>query len=535
MNWSKTHLPCPDTEGCGSSDGAAISKDDGSIHCFACGQHFKGDRNRSTIDPLPSVVAPPPPLPSGTYADIEGRGISKTTCELYHYQQGTYQGRPAHFAQVKGQDGENCAVHIRILKKEIRWKGSPRGAQLFGQHIGTGSHLVITEGELDAMSVHEAYRGQPDAPVVVSITSGVSACIGNLEANLTFINQFDRVTIFFDSDEPGRQWAAKAAALIGAKTRIVSGFGFDDANDAWINGTGLDIRDAIAAARIEAPIAVALGIDLLPNITSPKLISRGLDLAWDGWNTATQGLRPGELWLIAGGTGLGKSTITRSMALHLASNGTKVAYFGLEETQETTFERMLSEQLGVPLHEWSGELRHQFNDQISEAANKFGLNIHLCSDLGEDALDTFAAFVRGVEHLVVNEGCRVVFLDHFSWLADDIALNVDQRRAIDKAIKDLKELAMKFNFTFVVVSHLSRGSNLSKSHEEGAEPRLSDLRGSHSLAQVPDYIVMIQRDPETSNKTICHLKKNRVQRKLGKMCELELTPAGQFHEVEVMA
>ena len=205
MNWAKTHLPCPDKEGCGSSDAAAISKDDGSIHCFACGQHFKGDRNRSTIDPLPSVVAPPAPLPCGTYAAIPDRDITKTTCELYHYQQGTYQGKPAHLAQVKSQDGENCAVHIRILPKTIRWMGNPRGAQLFGQHIGTGSHLVITEGELDAMSVHEAYRGQPDAPVVVSVTSGVNACLKNLEANLTFINQFDRVTIFFDSDEPDRK------------------------------------------------------------------------------------------------------------------------------------------------------------------------------------------------------------------------------------------------------------------------------------------------------------------------------------------
>ena len=49
-NWTKTHLPCPDKEGCGSSDGAAISADDGSIYCFSCGQRFMNRDNKP--DPL---------------------------------------------------------------------------------------------------------------------------------------------------------------------------------------------------------------------------------------------------------------------------------------------------------------------------------------------------------------------------------------------------------------------------------------------------------------------------------------------------
>ena len=105
------------------------------------------------------------------------------------------------------------------------------------------------------------------------------------------------------------------------------------------------------------------------------------------------------------------------------------------------------------------------------------------------------SFVSTVKHYVLNEECRVVFLDHFSLLADGIALNVDQRRAIDKAIKELKELAMELDFTFVVVCHLSRAQGMAQSHEEGGEPKLSELRGSHSLAQIPDYIWMLARNP----------------------------------------
>ena len=88
--------------------------------------------------------------------------------------------------------------------------------------------------------------------------------------------------------------------------------------------------------------------DLLEAVLNPEE-DRGIDLPWAGWNTATEGYKPGELWLIAGGTGIGKSLFTRSMALDLASKGTKVAYIGLEEKASTTLERMLSEKLGVSL------------------------------------------------------------------------------------------------------------------------------------------------------------------------------------------
>ena len=148
-------------------------------------------------------------------------------------------------------------------------------------------------------------------------------------------------------------------------------------------------------------------------------------------------------------------------------------------------------------------------------------------------------FLTVVKHFVLSEECRVVFLDHFSLLADGFALNVDQRRAIDKLIKELKTLAMELNFTFVVVSHLSRGSNSSTSHEQGGEPQLNELRGSHSLAQIPDYIWMLQRNPQdqdNSNITICHLKKNRVTGEVGAKSTLEYNPRTcRFSEAEVTA
>ena len=416
---------------------------------------------RSRVDDAATQLASP--LPSGMFEELSDRAIGQSTCRLYDYQVTLLHGQPAHLAQIKGQDGRTVATHIRMLPKKISWKGSPKGTQLFGQHIGSGSHLIITEGEIDAMSVHEAYCARTKGVVAVSITSGVNACLNNLKANLKYINSFDRVTVFFDADDVGQEWAAKAVELIGPKARLVTGLGYKDANEAWVVRDGDAIRRAIDNAGKHTPEGVVQAVDLLDAVLNPEQ-DRGLDLPWAGWNCATEGLKPGELWLIAGGTGIGKSLFTRSMALNVASKGVKTAYIGLEEKASTTLERMLSEKLGCPFHLQSKEVRSEMKEQVKEAMKKFAPNLLLLDKFGSDSMESF---ISTVKHYVLNEECRVVFLDHFSLLADGIALNVDQRRAIDKSIKDLKTLAMDLEFTFVIVSHLSRDTGMGAAFEEG--------------------------------------------------------------------
>ena len=159
------------------------------------------------------------------------------------------------------------------------------------------------------MSVHEAYCARSKGVVAVSITSGVHACKANLQANLKYIESFDRVTVFFDNDESGRKWGKQAVELIGPKARLVTGLAYKkDANDAWVARDGDGIRRAIDNAGKVIPDGVIAATELEELILNPEE-DRGLDLNWEGWNGATEGLKPGELWLIAGGTGIGKVVV----------------------------------------------------------------------------------------------------------------------------------------------------------------------------------------------------------------------------------
>lgn len=469
---------------------------------------------------------------SGKCQTLPHRNLGSDVCRVYGYSVGEYQGKRTEIAEYRDSSGSIVAQHIRLDPKAFRWIGktSIKELQLFGQHLGSSGTLILTEGEIDAMSVYEALRQYSVIKgrwCCASIASGAGSAQKQIQeaANLDWVLGFTRIIILFDQDESGREAAKKVAELIGPKAAIAEDFPYKDANAAWVQKDGAAIRHAIISARVHRPPSIVHAADIRERILNPDIV-KGLEFPWQGWNEkAPTGMRPGELWLISGGTGIGKSLFTRSIAVNLLRKGVKVAYVGLEESIETTLDRMVSELMGETFYLYNKEQRQSAKERANQALDILTPNLLLMDQFGGDSFDTF---VNNVRYYVLAEECKIVFLDHFSLLADGIALGTDQRRAIDKCIKELKTMAVELGFTLVCVCHLSRDNSGSRPAEEGGEPHLAQLRGSHSLAQIPDYIVMLQRNPSLDdaerNVTSCWLKKNRVSGELGLMSRLEFNP-----------
>lgn len=478
-------------------------------------------------------------LIEGKHEALRARGITERTCRMYDYTIGSVAHQRVQCANYRNREGAVVAQKTRKTGKRFGWIGNTQ-VQLFGQHLGSDGTLILTEGEIDAMTVYEClykHTNNRERFVAASIPNGAAGAKKACSAQLSWILGFKRVVIFMDMDEPGRKAASDLVTLIGPTAAVVGAFPFKDPNEAWVAGDFNSIVTAINTAKRQRPDAIVHAPDLLGKILQPEH-RFGLPYPWEGWNRMTEGMKPGQLVMISGGTGIGKSLFTRSIALNLCKQGTRVAYIGLEESCETSLERMLSEELGYApgFHLDSQEQRAARDPRlIREALDRFAGNLFLLDKFGSDDFDSFVATIK---HYVLGEECRVIILDHFSLLADGISLNTDQRRAIDRCIKDLKTLCVELNFTMVVVCHLSRGSGYGPTHEEGGEPTLSELRGSHSLAQIPDFVVMLQRNPRNQDKveantTYAWLKKNRVKGELGLMSKLHYLESCRFHEIEV--
>ena len=121
----------------------------------------------TTKSPIPSGFL------SGNTIDIPARGLTKDICKKYGYQVGSLNGEACHVANYRDLEGQLVAQKLRFKDKRFQCKGAP--TFFFGQHLwpNGGRMVVVTEGEVDCLSVAIA-NGDGKWPVV-SLPSGAQS------------------------------------------------------------------------------------------------------------------------------------------------------------------------------------------------------------------------------------------------------------------------------------------------------------------------------------------------------------------------
>ena len=60
---------------------------------------------------------------TGSYIDLEDRGVTEKTCRMYGYQVAKINGKEVHIANYY-QSGELLGQHLRGPNKQFAWRGS---------------------------------------------------------------------------------------------------------------------------------------------------------------------------------------------------------------------------------------------------------------------------------------------------------------------------------------------------------------------------------------------------------------------------
>src|SRR5690348_6953818 len=146
----------------------------------------------------------------GEVSALGKRGITEETCRKFGYSIGEHHGKKVQIANYR-RDGQIVAQKIRYADKTFSVKGDLKTAGLYGQHLWSpGRRVVITEGEIDALSVSQV---QENKWPVVSIPNGAQSAKKTIARELEWLEQFEEVVLMFDMDEPGQD-AAKECALL---------------------------------------------------------------------------------------------------------------------------------------------------------------------------------------------------------------------------------------------------------------------------------------------------------------------------------
>lgn len=492
------HEACPQ---CGSKDNAG-RYDDGHLHCFGCGYQEQPKKEQHPPRIKPMAPPPTPLLDFLSLKPLEKRGITLETCKLFNYGYSQHQGTTVQVAEYRDQKGNRVAQHLRYPDKKFRWLGDTSNMQLWGQHLwrqghgsGTGLFCVVTEGEIDCMSVSQV---QGNKFPVVSLPNGAQSAKKYLAANATWLSQFSRIVLCFDNDEPGRQAANDALAVLSLGKVAICHLPRKDANEMLQAGEGDLLRDLLWKATPSRPDGIVNANELWDELVKPGAVAV-CNYPWPNLDRVTRGFRKGEMVTLTAGSGIGKSSICREWAHHFLRNGLRVGYIALEESVKRTMQGIVGIELNKPIHldptlATEAEMRDAF-DRVFGTGRCF-LYDHFGS-MDPDRL------IEQIRFLADGEGCDVVVLDHLTIVISGLS-DLDERRAIDVTCTKLRQVVEQTGIGLILVSHLKRPEG--RGHEEGAQTSLSQLRGSHAIAQLSDIVCGAERNQQGD-----HCERNELQ------------------------
>ena len=502
LKFVEYHLPCPS---CNSSDALSLNEN-GSAKCFSCGKFFSKYNSNAEIR---SDVVDFKDINGGIYAPLSDRYISQQTAEKYRVKSiFNSQGVIAQHLYPYYIHNELTATKIRTIKdKDFIWKGSSTGTGLFGQNLFKegGKYITITEGECDAMAAYELLGSKW---AVISIKHGAPSAVTNIKENLEYIESFDNVVICFDSDKEGQQAAIKVARILKpGKAKILTlPTGFKDANEMLIKKE----YEKFVRSWWDAKVYTPSGIIRVSEKEKDFLHREKKDSVpypWKGLNEKLYGLRQGELVTLTGGTGLGKSSITREIE-HWLVNKTNdnVGIIALEEDWKRTVDGILSIEANARLY--IDHIREEYKeDALIEMYQKVFSedNVFVHAHFGTNDIDEIFSKLR---YLIIGCDCKWIVIDHLQMLVSSLTEG-DERRAIDNIMTRIRSLVEEPGAGIILVSHLRRVSG-DKGHENGVMVNLSHLRGSHSIAQLSDCVIALERNQQSNDELESRTTKLRI-------------------------
>ena len=274
--------------------------------------------------------------------------------------------------------------------------------------------------------------------------------------------------------------------------------GYKDANDMLRQNKHKEFIEAWWSAKIYTPSGVI-------NVSEAKADffdrekKESVLYPWNELNEKLYGLRQGELVTLTGGTGLGKSSVTRELEHWLIKETTdNVGIISLEEDWRRTVDGILSIEANARLY--IDQVREQFTPEeidnffniLYDGENENRVWIH--AHFGTNSIDEIFNKIR---FMIIACDCKWVVVDHLHMLVSAISEG-DERRSIDNIMTRLRSIVEETGAGLVLVSHLRRVDG-NRGHENGIEVSLSHLRGSQSIAQLSDCVIALERNQQAED------------------------------------
>ena len=248
--------------------------------------------------------------------------------------------------------------------------------------------------------------------------------------------------------------------------------------------------------------------DMVENSINKGTIT-GVATGFNELNRRTGGLHGGELIIIAGRPGMGKSSFAVNIAEHAAINDKiPVAIFNLEMSKTMIVNRILCSQALVDSQKVRlGDFDSEDWQQIGAVVDKVASAPLYVDDTASITVSEIRAKCRRLKQ---TKNLGMIIIDYLQ-LMQGSGKGDNRQQEISDISRSLKVLAKELDIPVIALSQLSRTSET----RSDKRPMLSDLRESGAIEQDADIVMFLYRDEyynkDTEKKNIaeCIIAKHR--------------------------
>ncbi len=215
----------------------------------------------------------------------------------------------------------------------------------------------------------------------------------------------------------------------------------------------------------------------------------GDELSFLGEKAGSVEFRKGELTVVAGASGHGKSALMGQIALDLASQGKRVCILSLEMPPARTLYRMGRQQEGLAvcgrIHKYAATAADTLEDFLKQIAPF----VYLLDRVGSATpKQVFGAIVQSVTKF----GCSHIIIDNLMRVCPEYGDRANE--AQKNFVQDLIALAKRFDVHIWLVHHVRKGQS------ETDEINKFSIRGAAAITDNADNVLLLCRNQAKEKK-----------------------------------
>jgi len=441
-------------------------------------------------------------------ADIAQFYGVKVECDQVTGQQLT------HYYPITSQ-GVLVSYHIRKLPKQFfhlhKRHEIPEHLDLFGMMTMNiiPQHIVITEGEIDAMAAFLMLAGHKQVKKLRTLSLPTGNNLAAVQQNAAFLRRASNLVFCPDQDDAGKKLIPEIWKMF-PKIKIME-FTEKDADDMLQRGKVEEFYQAFQRASTYKPATIVTSKQL--KVDAMKPVEVGLSYPFPTLTRLTYGLRTPRLIGIGAGPGTGKTVLTQTLIMHIVGAlGHKASVFSLEEQPADSLRRMAGHIMGLPIH-----LPNIPYDEtrLSQIIDQLEGRLFYYDHSGYRDWDDIEEVIR----FLAYEGVKFFFIDPLSALHTHLGSS-ETNQFLNRAMFQMSRMIHELDITIFHVNHLNNPLSGGKDHNEGAAVKASQFTGSRSQWRFSTDVWGLRRDssnadPTIQNTTYFSIIKNRLSGQLG--------------------